>query len=144
MTEQPQPPYSPAPQPALPVPPQPMLESDARMWSMFTNLATVIGVALTAGTLQIVAVLVIWLVYRERSALVDFHGKQQVNLNITLILAAIAATIGSFVTLGLGIIPFFLALSAYGIYLFVISILAAVAANRGEYYRIPGIIRFIK
>ena len=33
---------------------------------------------------------------------------------------------------------------AYGIYLIVISIIAAVEANKGEYYRIPLVIRFIK
>lgn len=121
-----------------------MLESDARMWSMFANLATVIGMVLTAGTLQIVGVLVIWLVFRERSALVNFHGKQQMNVNISFILAGVAATIGSIITLGFGALILVPALFAYGVYIFVTSILAAVAANRGEYYRIPLTFTFIK
>lgn len=121
-----------------------MLETDARMWAMLINLATVVGAVLTGGTLTIVAVLVIWLVYRERSALIDFHGKQQVNLAITTVLAGVATFFGTLVTFGLGGFVLIPLLVAFGIYIIVISIVAAVAANRGEYYRIPLTIRFIK
>ena len=110
------------------------------MWAMLINLAAVAGLVFTGGTLSVVAVIVIWLIYRERSALVDFHGKQQLNLAITVLIYSIAAVIGILFTFGLSL----LALLAYGIFVIVISILAAVAANKGEYYRIPGIIRFVK
>lgn len=134
------------PVPATPVAPQPqpMLETDARLWSMLINIATVAGAVLSGGLLGVVAVLVIWLIYRERSALVDFHGKQQLNLNITAVLAAIVAVIGMVVTFGFGIFLFGPLILAYGIYVVVISIIAGVAANRGEYYRIPLVISFIK
>jgi len=121
-----------------------MLEIDARLWSMLINIATVAGAVLSGGLLGVVAVLVIWLIYRERSALVDFHGKQQLNLNITAVLAAIVAVIGMVVTFGFGIFLFGPLILAYGIYVVVISIIAGVAANRGEYYRIPLVISFIK
>lgn len=124
--------------------PQPMLEADARLWATLINIATVVGVVLSGGLLGIVAVLVIWLVYRERSALIDFHGKQQLNLNITVLIAAVGFFIASIVTLGIGFVILGIPFVAYGIYLFVISIIAAVAANRGEYYRIPLIINFVK
>jgi len=127
-------------QPPAPYQPTPMLEADARMWAMLINLAAVAGLVFTGGTLSVVAVIVIWLIYRERSALVDFHGKQQLNLAITVLIYSIAAVIGILFTFGLSL----LALLAYGIFVIVISILAAVAANKGEYYRIPGIIRFVK
>lgn len=139
MTEQPQP----ASQPAV-YQPAPMLEADARLWAMLVNLAAVVGAVLSGGTLSIVAILVIWLIYRERSALVDYHGKQQLNLAITVLIASIVAVIGMVVTLGIGIIFFGPLLIAYGIYVIVISIIAAVEANKGQYYRIPLVIRFIK
>lgn len=144
MTEQPQ---NSVPQPATaPVvyQPQPMLESDARTWAALVNVAAVLGMVLSGGTLTIVAVLVIWLVFKERSALVDFHGKQQMNLALTTIVAAVVGFTVSLITLGLGFFLFIPAIVAYAIYTFVMSILAAVAANRGEYYVIPAIIRFIK
>ena len=139
MTEQPQP-----MQPPAPYQPTPMLEADARMWAMLINLAAVAGLVFTGGTLSVVAVIVIWLIYRERSALVDFHGKQQLNLAITVLIYSIAAVIGAVVTLGIGLVVIIPLALAYGIFVIVISILAAVAANKGEYYRIPGIIRFVK
>ena len=82
--------------------------------------------------------------YRERSALVDYHGKQQLNLAITVILAGIAAVIGMIATIFVGAIVIIPLMIAYGIYVIVISIIAAVEANKGEYYRIPLVIRFIK
>ena len=114
------------------------------MWSMLINLATVVGAVLSGGTLTIVAVLVIWLVYRERSALIDFHGKQQVNLAITTLLAAIVAGIGTLITLGIGGLVLIPLMIVFGIYVIVISIIAAVAANKGEYYNIPLTIPFIR
>ena len=144
MTEQPQ---NSVPQPATaPVvyKPQPMLESDARTWAALVNVAAILGMVLSGGTLTIVAVLVIWLVFKERSALVDFHGKQQMNLALTTIVAVVVGFIVSLVTLGIGFFLFIPAIVAYAIYTFVMSILAAVAANRGEYYAIPAIIRFIR
>ncbi|MGC4174951.1 DUF4870 domain-containing protein [Demequina sp.] len=142
MTEQPQP-TPPTTTPAV-YQPQPMLESDARLWSLLINLATVLGAVVSGGLLGVVGVLVIWLIYRERSALVDFHGKQQLNLNITSAIAGIATVVIGIVTFGIGFIVLGIPLVAYLIYAFVISIVAGVAANRGEYYRIPLIIRFIK
>ena len=121
-----------------------MLEADARLWAMLINLAAVAGAVLSGGLLGLVAVLVIWLVYRERSALVDFHGKQQLNLAITVVAATILFGVGGLVTLAAVWIFLALPMLAYGIYVIVISIMAAVAANKGEYYRIPLIIRFIK
>jgi uncharacterized Tic20 family protein len=124
--------------------PQPMLESDARMWSMLINVAAVAGAVLSGGMLGLVAVLVIWLVYRERSALVDFHGKQQLNLAITIVLATVAYLILGLMTLGVVLVIGLIPMAAYFIYVVVISIIAAVAANRGEYYKIPLVIPFIK
>jgi len=121
-----------------------MLESDARLWAMLINLAAVAGAVLSGGMLGLVAVLVIWLVYRERSALIDFHGKQQLNLAITVVLAGIVTFIGALVTFGIGLVVLLPLAIAYGIYVVVISIIAGVAANRGEYYRIPLVIPFVK
>jgi uncharacterized Tic20 family protein len=121
-----------------------MLEADARLWAMLINLAAVAGIVLSGGTLSLVAVLVIWLIYRERSALIDFHGKQQLNAMITGVLAVIVAIVGSIITFGIGAFVLIPALIAYGIYILVVSIIAAVEANKGQYYRIAGIVRFLK
>ena len=144
VTEQPQPVNDPAVYQPVPYQSAPMLEADARLWAMLINVASIAGAVLTGGLLGVVAVLVIWLIYRERSALIDYHGKQQLNLNISLLGAGIVAVIGTLVTFFIGGFVLIPALIAYGIYLLVVSILAAVAANKGEYYRIPLIVSVIK
>lgn len=134
-----------SPQPtATPAGPAPMLESEARTWALLLNLAAVAGVLLSGGLLGLVAVLVIWLIFRSRSALIDFHGKQQVNLAISVVVATIAAIVIGIATLFVGFFVTLPLLAAYGVWTVVGSIIAAVKANQGEYYRIALVIPFVK
>lgn len=121
-----------------------MLESEARTWALLLNLAAVAGVLLSGGLLGLVAVLVIWLIFRSRSALIDFHGKQQVNLAISVVVATIAAIVIGIATLFVGFFVTLPLLAAYGVWTVVGSIIAAVKANQGEYYRIALVIPFVK
>lgn len=131
MTENPQQPqhYTPAP----------MLESEARTMSVLAHLLVLIG--------SFIPPLVIWLIYRDRSALVDAHGKEQLNFQISLIIYTVGlyvvASVLALVTFGLGFLLLFPLFLGIGIYALVVIILAAMAANRGQYYRIPLNIRFI-
>ena len=115
--------------------PQPMLESDARNMSLLAHLLVFVG--------GFVAPLVIWLIYRERSALVDHHGKEQLNFQISLTIITVALYVLTFITVGFGALLTVPAMFGLWIYALVIIIMAAVAASRGEYYRIPLNIRFI-
>jgi hypothetical protein len=112
-----------------------MLESEARTMSLLAHVLVFVG--------GFIPPLVIWLIYRERSALVDHHGKEQLNFQISLTIYWIGLYVLSFVTLGVGMVLTIPAMIALGIYAVVIIILAAVAANRGDYYRIPLNIRLI-
>ncbi len=119
--------------------PQPMLESEARTMSMLGHL-----LALIFG---FVAPLVVWLIYRDRSALVAHHGKEQLNFQISLLIysfgAFAIATIFSIVTFGIGSLIFFpLVLGIVALDITVI-VLGATSANRGEYRNLPMTIRFI-
>ncbi len=121
-----------------------MYESEARTVSMWIHFAAAIAAILSAGTLSFVVPLIMWLMYRERSALVDWHGKQNLNLQLTTIVAGIAAVVLGIVTLFIGLfvtIPLFI---AYWIFSVVISFMAGTAAQRGEYYKIPLAIPFVK
>jgi uncharacterized Tic20 family protein len=144
-------PPPPAPAPATygtpapaPVAHQPMLESDARLWAMLLHILAAVALVLSAGTIAFVVPLVIWLIYRERSALVDHHGKANLNLQLTMLLVLIGGTILGFATLGIGFIVTGPLMLAYGLYALIISIVAGVKANGGEYYKIPVIIPFIR
>lgn len=132
-----------APQQA-PAGPQPMLESDARMWSMLIHIIAAAALVLSAGFLGFVAPLILWLIFRERSALVDYAGKQNLNLQLTLLVVSVAAFTIGIATLGFGFIITGPLWFAYGVYALVASIIAGVKTNGGEYYRIGFTIPFIR
>ena len=124
--------------------PVPMLESEARTWAMLAHIVAAVASAMSAGTIAFVAPLVIWLLYKDRSALVAYHGKQNLNLQITSIVIGVAAFVLGLVTLGVGLVITLPLWGLYVLYAFIISIVAGVKAYNGEYYRIPLSINFIK
>lgn len=137
----------PAPQqgvPYVPAAPVPMLESEARTWAMLAHIIAAVASVMSAGTIAFVAPLAIWLIYKDRSALVGFHGKQNLNLQITALVFGFGAFLIGLVTLGFGFILTLPLWGLYVLYALVISIVAGVKAYNGEYYRIPLAITFIK
>ncbi len=134
---------TPIPAPAVPTV-QPMLESEARTWAMLAHVIAAVASLVSAGTIAFVAPLVIWLVYKDRSALVAHHGKQNLNLQITaLVFGAGAVVLGLLLfVVGLAItLPLW---GLYVLYAIIISFVAGVKAANGEYYNIPLTIQFIK
>ncbi|WP_430868887.1 DUF4870 domain-containing protein [Demequina aurantiaca] len=121
-----------------------MYESEARTISMWIHFAAAIATILSGGTLGFMIPLIMWLIYRDRSALVDWHGKQNLNLQLTVVLAAIAAVVIGFITFFFGFLLTIPLWIAYVIYSIVISFIAGAAAQRGEYYKVPLSIPFVK
>ncbi|MGC4017103.1 MAG: DUF4870 domain-containing protein [Luteolibacter sp.] len=88
--------------------------------------------------------LILWLVKKDASRFVDHHGREALNLHLTRLIVIFPAVIICFVTLPFGIGFLFLPLLVlYGIFCLVVEILAAIAANRGEWYRYPLVIRIL-
>lgn len=81
--------------------------------------------------------LIMWLIKKDDSPFLDDHGKEAVNFQISL--CVIAAIGGLLVVVGVGLLVL-LALPWFGI---ICTIIAAVAAGRGEYFRYPMTIRLI-
>ena len=128
---QPSPPPPGATQPEPPPPAQ--YSSDERTLAL---LAHVLG-----PVFGILAPLVIWLIKRTESPYVDHHGKEALNFQITVLLAATALSVVMCIPfVGLVAIPPLLAL---GIANLVFSILAAVKANEGVTYRYPFTLRLV-
>lgn len=124
----PTPPFTPAP--------ISMSESDARMWAMLAHLSALSGLVTGIGSL--VAPIIIWQIQKDKSAFVNYHGKEAVNFQITMALAFAVSFVLMFIVIGVFLI------SIVGIVWLVFTIIAAVKANNGEYYRYPLTIRFIK
>jgi uncharacterized Tic20 family protein len=86
----------------------------------------------------IVAPLIIWLIKREESSFVDYHGKEYFNFFISITIYTVASWVLTLILIG------FITLFVVGIAALVFTIIAAVKAYEGNEYRFPLIIRFIK
>lgn len=82
--------------------------------------------------------LVIWLIKKDESAFVDFHGKEYFNFIISYFIYTVIS--GILVLLLVG----FLLLWALGILFIVFQIVGAIKAYEGQLYRFPFIIRFFQ
>jgi uncharacterized Tic20 family protein len=91
---------------------------------------------------NIVGPLILWLIKRgnsgEGSMFIDEQGKEAVNFQISVTIYAIAATLLIVVGVGIILTPFIFFADA------VFVIIAAVKANRGDLYRYPLTMRFIR
>lgn len=125
MTENP-----PPPPPQQPYAPQPMSQSDERLWATLSHAGIILFGFLPP--------LIIWLVFRERSAFVNDQAKEALNFSIVVTIAYIVGSILTVVLIGILIII------AVGIGALILCIMAAIAANRGETYRYPFNWRIVK
>ena len=81
--------------------------------------------------------LIIWLIKKDSNPFVDDQGKEALNFQITVLIAYLAATVLSFLLIGLLIGPAVFVLSV------VFGVIAATKANSGVAYRYPLNIRLV-
>jgi len=106
-------------------------------WAMGCHLAALAGLVLPFGSL--LGPLVVWLLKRADMPMVDRHGKEALNFQITVLIAAIVSAILCFILIG------FVLLAILGVAWLVLSIVAAVKVSNGDYeYRYPLTLRFLK
>lgn len=112
----------------------PLTDAETRQWA---------GLAHLGGILWIVPGLIIWLVFRARSAFVDQEGKKAVNFQLTLLIAGVAIAI-----LGGILDPLWVLTQLAQFALWVVSIIFSIqgylAVQRGQAYRYPFSLELIK
>ncbi|MGM9510241.1 DUF4870 domain-containing protein [Larkinella sp. GY13] len=121
-----------------PLPPSsvpPLSPSDERLWGMLAHLSALAGFIIPFG--NVIGPVVVWQIQKDKSAFVDYHGKEAVNFQITMTIAFCIALLLIIVVIGLPI------LIVLGILSLVFSVIAGVKANNGEYYKYPFTFRFI-
>ena len=121
---------------APPPPPSGTPGADERQWGLFAHLASLVGLIIPFGTL--LGPLVVWLIKKDTMPFVNDQGKEALNFNITVALAIIVSGVLTLVLIG------FLLMIVVGIAWLVLTIMAAMAANRGEAYRYPFTLRLVK
>lgn len=128
------------PESVIPPPPpsEPLVgapSAEERQWAMFAHLAAFAGLIIPFGS--ILGPLVIWLIKKDTMPFVNDQGKEALNFNITVAIAAIIAWVLLFVLIG------FLLLPAVVIAWIVFVIIGTIKANEGVTYRYPFTLRLI-
>ena len=100
-----------------------MANSDDTIWAILAHLSYFL--------LPFIGPLIIYLIKKDQSPFVRAHAAQALNFHITLLIASIVSAI--LILLVIGIVM----LIALGIAGVVFTILAAMAAGRGQPYRYP-------
>lgn len=107
-----------------------MSTNDERLFSML--------IYLVSFPFPVLGPLLIWMLKRDDSELVDYHGKEYFNFFISYLIYSIVSAFLILVLIGL------LLIWIVGIMAVIFTIIALVKAYSGEKYRIPLIFRFIK
>ncbi len=110
--------------------PTPQLSNDDKNMGMLCHL-----LGLFTGFL---GPLILWLIKKDTMPYVDYHGKEALNFQISVMLAYILG--GATMIICVGYIIFLAAWLCSIIF----SILACVAASKGEYYKYPVCLRLVK
>ena len=109
---------------------------DERTWAMLCHFSTYIGFIFPFG--NIIVPLIIWLSKREDLPLVEDQGREVLNFQISMTIYFIISGILCIILIG---IPIVIGLIIFD---FIITIVAAISANDGKYYRYPINLKLIK
>ncbi|WLD93024.1 DUF4870 domain-containing protein [Alkalihalobacillus sp. AL-G] len=113
------------------------LTKEEKNWGMFAHLLGFAGY-LTFALGFVLGPLVVWLMKRNESKYVDYHGKEALNFQISFMIYAFIASLLIFVLIGFVLLPIVTILHI------VFTIIGTMRASEGNYYRYPMTIRFMK
>ncbi len=109
--------------------PAQMSPADEKLWATLIHIGGILFGFLPA--------LIGYIVLKDRGPFIRAHAQTALNFQITLMIAYVVGGILTVVLVG------FLVLFAAWLLAIVFGIMAALAANRGEYYTYPLTIRFV-
>lgn len=113
------------------------VSKEEQNWAMGCHLAALSGFLVPFG--NIIGPLVVWLIKRAEMPMVDRHGKEALNFQITVVIAFLVCIPLCFILIG------FVLMAVVGIGALVLTIMAAVKVSNGEYeYRYPFTLRLLK
>lgn len=110
---------------------------------MYIHLSALSGMLIPLGS--IIGPVVLWMMRREKNPLIDAHGKEAINAQITgliftMVIGSVALML-TFILIGFLLIP--VVIVVYLLYAVLFPILAGLKAEKGEFYRYPLTLRFI-
>ncbi|MDP3180929.1 MAG: DUF4870 domain-containing protein [Bacteroidota bacterium] len=109
---------------------------DERMWGMLCHLSALAGCIIPFG--NIIGPLIVYSMKKDEFAFVADQGKESLNFQISILIYLAISTVAVLLLIGI----FFLIV--VGLAALILTVIASVRANDGEYYRYPLSIQFIK
>ncbi len=110
---------------------------ETKTWAMFIHLSALSGlIGVPFG--HIVGPLVLWLIKKDQNAELDAHGKEALNFQISSYIYGIVSALLILVLIGIVLLPIVI------IGNLILTVVGAIKANNGEFYRYPLTIRFLK
>lgn len=113
-----------------------VVSAESRQWAMFAHLSALVGFVIPFG--NVIGPLVVWLMKKDTMPFVDDQGKESLNFQITVTIAAVVCMALIVVLIGIPL------LFVVGIVALVLTIIAGIKANEGVRYRYPFTLRLIK
>lgn len=110
--------------------------AEEKQWALFAHLSALVGYLIPFGS--IIGPLIIWQIKKNEMPFVDDQGKEALNFQITMAIAAVISIVLMVVLIG------FLLIWIVALVDLVFIIIAAIAANNGQAYRYPVCLRLIK
>jgi uncharacterized protein len=105
-------------------------------WGMAAHLSALAGYVIPFGS--IIGPLVVWLMKKDEMPFVNTQGKEALNFQITMVIAALISIVLFLVVIGIFL------LWAVAIVDLIFIIVAAIQASKGVDYRYPISLRLIK
>ena len=111
--------------------------SEERTMGMLAHAIPLVAMVVSAGTLGFVASLILYLIYKDKGPFVRENAANSLNIQITtgivlLISLPLMLILVGFLTWGLALV-----------FAFVLHLLGALKANRGEWWRPPMTLRLV-
>jgi uncharacterized protein len=107
-----------------------MVNQDERNFALLAHLLSFFA--------PILAPLVIWVLKKDESRFVDYHAKESLNFQISLLIYGFVCFVLAFVLIGI------LLAIVLAVFAIVCTLIATIKAANGEYYRYPFAIRLLK
>ncbi|WP_196890576.1 DUF4870 domain-containing protein [Aureivirga marina] len=110
-----------------------------RNFARIIHLSAFLGLIIPFG--NIIVPLVLWLIKRDESFFINQHGKDVLNFQASISIYYVVAGVLSypliFLTFGLGVVPYTIAIVLSFIIVGILMINASMKANNGYYFKYP-------
>lgn len=108
---------------------EPLSPKDERLWATLVHVGGIF--------LYFLPALIGYVVLKDRGAFIREHTATALNFQLTILIAGVVSGVLVVALIGLILLP------AVGVLNIVFSIIAALAANKGEAYTYPYVIKFV-